>query len=104
MDAEAALRALAHPKRRAMLDLVWEVERSSSDLAAECGLSRPATSQHLKVLREADLVSARVDRTHRLYRARTERVAELQAFLDSFWGSKLAALERATRRPARRSR
>ena len=57
-DGEAALRALADPRRRQMLELVWDRERSPSDLASRCRLSRPATSQHLKVLREAGLVNA----------------------------------------------
>src|SRR5579864_9235826 len=50
-DSEAGLRALADPRRRRMLALVWDRERSSSDLARRCELSRPAASQHLRVLR-----------------------------------------------------
>ncbi|MDQ3978827.1 MAG: metalloregulator ArsR/SmtB family transcription factor [Actinomycetota bacterium] len=95
LDAEVALRALAHPGRRQMLQLVWDGERSSTDLADRCGLSKPAASQHLKVLREAELVTVRVDGTRRLYRARAERLAELQAFLDDFWGTRLEALRAA---------
>lgn len=95
LDAEAALRALAHAGRRQMLRLVWDAERSSTELAERCGLSKPATSQHLKVLREADLVSVRVAGTRRLYRARTEQLAALRAFLDRFWGDRLDALRTA---------
>jgi len=91
-DGEAALRALAHPRRRQMLTLVWDHERSSSDLARCCRLSRPAASQHLRVLREADLVSVRSEGTRRLYRVREERLAELRAMLDRFWGAKLGGL------------
>ena len=91
-DGEAALRALADPRRRQMLALAWDRERSPSDLANCCNLSRPAASQHLKVLREADLVSVRLDGNRRFYRARAERLAELQALLDEFWGSGLASL------------
>jgi DNA-binding transcriptional ArsR family regulator len=91
-DADAALRALSHSRRRQMLEFVADVERTSSELAGRCRLSRPATSQHLKVLREADLVSVRVDGTRRLYRARADRVAEILTMLDSFWGGRLAAL------------
>jgi DNA-binding transcriptional ArsR family regulator len=91
-DADAALRALAHPHRRRMLQFVADHERTSSDLAVRCRLSKPATSQHLKVLREADLVSVRADGNRRLYRARADRVAEVLQMLDRFWGDRLAAL------------
>src|ERR671935_438062 len=84
-DADAALRALSHPHRRRMLQYVADVERTSSDLAVRCRLSRPATSQHLKVLREAHLVSVRSDGNRRLYRARGNRVAEILTMLDRFW-------------------
>src|SRR5215203_628627 len=92
-DADAALRALAHPHRRRMLQFVADVERPASDLAVRCRVSKPATSQHLKVLREADLVSVRADGNRRLYRARADRVAEVLTILDGFWGGRLAALQ-----------
>ena len=98
-DDEAGLRALADPRRRRMLALAWDRERSASDLARSCQLSRPAASQHLKVLRDADLVSVRSDGNRRWYRARADRLAELRAMLDRFWGGKLAAL-RAELAPA----
>ena len=91
-NGEAALRALADPRRREMLKLAWDRERSPSDLARSCQLSRPATSQHLKLLREADLVSVRLEGNRRFYRARASRLAQLQAMLDEFWGSRLAGL------------
>jgi len=91
-DGEAALRALADPRRRRMLELAWDRERSPSELAGSCQLSRPATSQHLRVLREAGLVSVRVEKNRRLYRARADRLAELRAMLDEFWGSRLVGL------------
>jgi DNA-binding transcriptional ArsR family regulator len=91
-DGEAALRALADPRRRRMLELVWDRERSPSDLAESCQLSRPATSQHLNVLRAADLVSVRAEGNRRLYRVRADRIAELRAMLDEFWGRRLASL------------
>ena len=105
-DAEVALRALAHPGRRRMLELVWQGERSSSELATQCRLSRPATSQHLRVLRDAELVSVRADGNRRLYLARVERLAELRTMLDQFWGAKLGQLEGALLEPepGRRSR
>jgi DNA-binding transcriptional ArsR family regulator len=101
-NGEAALRALADPRRRQMLKLAWDCERSPSDLARSCQLSRPATSQHLKLLREADLVSVRLEGNRRFYRARASRLAQLQAMLDEFWGSRLANLhaELAASEPA----
>jgi len=92
-NGEAALRALADPRRRQMLELVWDRERSPSDLASRCRLSRPATSQHLKVLREAGLVSVRLEGNRRFYRVQAARLAELQAMLDQFWGRRLARLQ-----------
>ena len=91
-DGEAALRALADPRRRRMLELAWDRERSPSELAGCCELSRPATSQHLRVLREAGLVSVRMEKNRRLYRVRADKLAELRAMLDEFWGSRLATL------------
>lgn len=92
---DAALKALAHRGRRRMLELVWDAERSSSELADRCGLSRPAASQHLKVLLEADLVEMRSAGRQRLYRARQDRLAELRRMLDRFWGSRLESLAAA---------
>jgi DNA-binding transcriptional ArsR family regulator len=104
-DADAALRALAHPRRRQMLEYVADVERTSSDLAVRCRLSKPATSQHLKVLREAHLVSVRSDGNRRLYRARSDRVADILTMLDRFWGERLGALrDEVTAAPRRRRR
>ncbi len=100
---EDAIRALAHPGRRAMLCLVWDEERAASDLADAAGLSRSAASQHLKLLREAGLVRVRVDATRRLYRADLERVAEVASLLDDFWATPLerfkALAEQRGRRP-----
>jgi DNA-binding transcriptional ArsR family regulator len=92
-EGEAALRALADPRRRQMLKLAWERECSPSELARICQLSRPATSQHLKVLREADLISVRLEGNRRLYRVRADRLAQLRAMLDEFWGSRLTSLQ-----------
>ncbi|HEX6422176.1 MAG TPA: metalloregulator ArsR/SmtB family transcription factor [Acidimicrobiales bacterium] len=90
---EAALHAISHPGRRAMLRLAWDAERSSSELADAAGLSRSAASQHLKVLRDAGLVHVRVDANRRLYQVDPERLASLRAFLDDFWGDHLGALK-----------
>lgn len=90
---EDAIRALAHPGRRAMLRLVRDEERTATELAEAAGLSRSAASQHLKLLREAGLVHARADATRRLYRADLVRVAEVAALLDDFWASPLDRLK-----------
>jgi DNA-binding transcriptional ArsR family regulator len=89
---EEALKAIANARRRAMLELVWDAERSAGDIARGTGLSAAATSQHLRVLRDAGLVSVRVDANRRLYRARADRVAEVRAALEGFWGERLARL------------
>jgi DNA-binding transcriptional ArsR family regulator len=89
---EDALKAIANSRRRAMLELVWDAERSAGEIARDTGLSAAATSQHLRVLREAGLVSVRVDANRRLYRAQADRVAEVRAALEAFWGERLARL------------
>jgi DNA-binding transcriptional ArsR family regulator len=75
-----------------MLSLVLDRERSSSELASRCRLSRPAASQHLRVLRETGLVRSRTEGNRRLYRAQVARLAEVRAMLDEFWGERLARL------------
>ncbi|SOX53411.1 ArsR family transcriptional regulator [Mycobacterium ahvazicum] len=92
---ENAIRALAHPGRRTMLQLVWDQERTASALAEAAGLSKSAASQHLKLLREAGLVEVRVEATRRLYRADLARVGQIAALLDEFWAAPLQRL-RAT--------
>lgn len=79
-----------------MLRLAWDSERSSGELAEAAGISRPATSQHLKLLREAELVTVRVAGNRRLYSVRVDQLAELRAMLDAFWGERLDALVQVT--------
>ena len=99
-DVEEPVRALAHPGRGPMLRRVWDAERPASDLADAAGLSRSATSQHLRLLRDAGLVTVRVDGNRRLYRADLDRVAEVASFLEEFWASPLARLKAAAERTA----
>lgn len=90
---DAALKALAEPRRRAILRLVWSRELPATDIADRFGdVTRPAISQHLAVLKEANLVSERRDGTRRLYRANNDTMAELRAFLDDYWTSGLERL------------
>ena len=80
-----------------MLELLAGAELTSGALAAECGWSKPAASQQLKVLREAGLIAVRADGNRRLYSARQEGLAELRAFLDDFWLGRLSVLEEQIR-------
>ena len=89
---EDTLRAIANPRRRAMLELGGDGERTAGEIARRSGLSAPAASQHLKVLRDAGLVSVRVDANRRLYRAEPARLAEVRGALEAFWGERLARL------------
>jgi DNA-binding transcriptional ArsR family regulator len=84
-----ALKAIAEPRRRAILRLVSGGELAAGAIAAHFDVSRPAISQHLGVLREAGLVEERRVGTRRLYRARTAGLAELRALLDDMWASSL---------------
>jgi DNA-binding transcriptional ArsR family regulator len=90
---ETALQAISHRGRRTMLRLAWDTERTSSELADAAGLSRSAASQHLRLLRDAGLVHVRIDANRRLYRVDVERLAQLRAFLDDFWGDHLDELK-----------
>jgi DNA-binding transcriptional ArsR family regulator len=99
---EAALKAIAEPRRRAILKLVRDQERSAGEIASQFDVSRPAVSQHLSVLKEAGLVSERRNGTRRLYRARPEGLTGLRAFLDEFWDVRLEALKREAEREERK--
>jgi DNA-binding transcriptional ArsR family regulator len=92
---EAAIRALAEPRRRRILELVADDELSAGEIASQFDVTRPAVSQHLAVLREAGLVGERRVGTKRLYRARPEGFAGLREFLDRFWGEGLERLKEA---------
>jgi DNA-binding transcriptional ArsR family regulator len=101
---EAALRAIAEPRRRQILELVREHELSAGEIASQFDVTRPAISQHLGVLKEAGLVDERRNGTRRLYRARPQGLAELKTFLDAFWDAKLEALQREAEREEERKR
>jgi DNA-binding transcriptional ArsR family regulator len=101
---EAALRAIAEPRRRRILELVGKRELSAGEIASHFEVTRPAISQHLGVLKEAGLVNERRNGTQRLYRARPQGLAELRSFLDGFWDEKLEALQREAERQERRKR
>jgi DNA-binding transcriptional ArsR family regulator len=85
-----ALTALGDPTRRAIFEQLRTGPRSVGELAESLPVSRPAVSQHLRVLRAAGLVSDRKDGTRRLYRVAPEGVAELRDYVNGFWDEVLA--------------
>lgn len=88
--------ALAEPNRRRILDLLREGERPAGELVEALAISQPGVSKHLKLLREAGLVSVRADGQRRLYRLEREGLAELEAWLAPyrrFWEGRLEALD-----------
>ena len=89
---DAAARAVAEPTRREILRLVHDEERTVGDIADHFEVSRPAISQHLRVLADAELVTVRNDGTRRFYRARPEGLAELTEWMAGFWTSSLQTL------------
>jgi DNA-binding transcriptional ArsR family regulator len=101
---EAALKAIAEPRRRQILTLVRDGELAAGEIAARFDVTRPAISQHLGVLKEAGLVSERRDGTRRLYQARPEGLEELRVFLEEFWDKRLDALRREAERKEARKR
>jgi DNA-binding transcriptional ArsR family regulator len=85
-----AITALGDPTRRAILERLSSGPRSVGEIASGLPVSRPAVSQHLRVLREARLVTERRDGTRRVYRVDPDGLAELRAYFDDFWTRALA--------------
>jgi DNA-binding transcriptional ArsR family regulator len=94
-DHGAALTALADPTRRAIFERLAERPCAVGELAKELPVSRPAVSQHLKVLLDAGLVSARSEGSRRIYGIDPDGVGALRAYLDRFWNRALAAFKDA---------
>jgi DNA-binding transcriptional ArsR family regulator len=95
--------ALADPTRRRIIESLATGERSFGELAEQFEMSRPAVSQHLKVLRETGLVKARADAQRRIYRLDGAGLAEADEWLGKvrdFWAEHLDKLERAMNAPA----
>src|SRR5437016_13795593 len=101
---EAVVRALAEPHRREILRLVSDRELPAGRIASHFDVSGPAVSQHLRVLKEAGLLTERREGTRRLYRASPEKLAEIRDFLESFWDEQITALKGAAEREERRRR
>jgi DNA-binding transcriptional ArsR family regulator len=91
---QAAIDAIAEPRRREIMRLVRDQEMAAGRIAAHFDVTRQAISQHLRILYDAGLMSERRDGTRRIYRARPEGLTELRAFLDEFWSERLEALKR----------
>lgn len=103
MTSTAVLGAIAEPTRRLILDAVRDGERSVGDLVEIVGMHQPGVSRHLKVLRDAGLVTVRRDAQRRLYRLRPEPLKELDDWLEPYraeWANRLDALERHLDRSA----
>jgi DNA-binding transcriptional ArsR family regulator len=90
---DVQLAAVAHPIRRAILQRVLTREVAAGDLADEFDVSRPAVSQHIRVLVDARLLVERRERQRRMYRANLEALRSFQAQFDGFWASGLARLK-----------
>ena len=92
---DTTLRAIAEPNRRTILQITHLRELSAGEIAAYFNLTRPAISQHLRVLSDAGLVSMRREGAKRMYRARPEGIQEVKEFLERFWGDRLTSLKQA---------
>jgi DNA-binding transcriptional ArsR family regulator len=102
-NLDVALKAIAEPRRRDILRLVQTIELPAGEIAAHFDVTRPAISQHLRVLKEARLIAERREGTRRLYRASPEGLAEVREFLEGFWAEHLGLLKEAVESEQRRS-
>jgi len=101
----AALEVLAEPRRLQILDLLRDGEQPVGDLVNRLGISQPAVSKHLRVLKDAGLVEVRTDAQRRLYRIRPEPLVELDEWLATYrqlWTTHLDRLEHHLDRRRRR--
>jgi DNA-binding transcriptional ArsR family regulator len=96
--------ALADPTRRAVFERLRHGPQPVGEIARGLPVSRPAVSQHLRVLKEAGLVTERKDGTRRLYRVDPDGLAGLRTYLEGFWADALAAFKEAADAEQRRSK
>jgi DNA-binding transcriptional ArsR family regulator len=93
---DVALKAIADPRRREILRLVWSTEMPATDIASHFNdVTRSAISQHLGVLRQANLICERRAGNRRLYLANVDEMARLRTFLDKYWSGGLDRLKTA---------
>jgi DNA-binding transcriptional ArsR family regulator len=98
MAYATAMDALGDPTRRTIFERLRDGPRAVGELAAGLPVSRPAVSQHLRVLKEAGLVTERRDGTRRLYRVDPRGLEELRAYFERFWDDALEAFKDAAER------
>jgi DNA-binding transcriptional ArsR family regulator len=103
-NAERALEALGDPTRRQVFKSLKAGARSVAEIARGMDVSRPAVSQHLKVLKNAGLVVDRAEGTRRLYSIDTRAIEAVRRWLDGFWDETLASFKEAAERAATRER
>src|SRR5262245_60126063 len=104
LNAERALNALGDPTRRLVFRWLRGGTRSVQDVAGGLNVSRPAASQHLKVLKSAGLAVVKAEGTRHLYAVDTSGIAAVRDWLDGFWDKTLAAFKNAAEREAARER
>src|ERR1700761_7438626 len=92
-NTDRALAAIADPTRRVVFERLAAGPRSVGELAEGLPVSRPAVSQHLKVLKDAGLVTDRAEGTRRVYEIDPHGLGALRAWLDQFWGDALSAFK-----------
>jgi DNA-binding transcriptional ArsR family regulator len=97
-EQSAGLEALSDPTRRAIFELLADRPRPVGVLARELPVSRPAVSQHLRILKDARLVTDRQDGTRRIYQLDPEGVGALRTYIERFWNQALAAFKEAAER------
>jgi DNA-binding transcriptional ArsR family regulator len=102
--ADRALDALGDPTRRLIFKRLRGGARSVADIARGMAVSRPAVSQHLKVLKAARLVADRAEGTRRLYAVDTRGIEAVRRWLEGFWDEALAAFKEAAEREAAKER
>lgn len=101
-NVDAAISALGDPTRKTIFERLTRGPLAVGELASDLPVSRPAVSQHLKVLKEAGLVVDRRQGTRRLYQADPQALADLRAYFDAFWDQSLAAFRAAAEREEER--
>jgi DNA-binding transcriptional ArsR family regulator len=103
-NVSTALAALGDPTRRAIFERVAERPAAVGEIALAVPVSRPAVSQHLKILKEAGLVADRQAGTRRIYRIEPQGIGELRVYFEGFWSQALDAFRLAAQEPDRPTR
>jgi DNA-binding transcriptional ArsR family regulator len=94
--------ALGDPTRRAIFERLADGPKAVGEIAGELPVSRPAVSQHLKVLKQAGLVIDRAQGTRRLYQLNPQGIQDLRAYFDQFWNQALASFKEAVEKESQR--